>query len=190
MAAGEGLISMTPTSITFSGTSASINSDGGVDFTEVTSLSLNNVFTGDYDNYCLVIAWKSSRTSGGAGLQARFRVSEVDASGADYAFQNLLANGSTVSGSRLTSETSVRIGGFGPGTTGGIPDYNGYVVHLYGPYLPQPTCSRAIGARGFDGALSQDFAGTHSLSTSYSGLTIFPTSDNITGTVHVFGYEE
>jgi hypothetical protein len=55
MAAGDGLVSMTPSSIAHSGTSASINADGGVDFTAVTELSLNGVFTSDYDNYLIVM---------------------------------------------------------------------------------------------------------------------------------------
>ena len=41
-----------------------------------------------------------------------------------------------------------------------------------------------------NGAEILDRATTHSLSTSYDGITIYPTANAITGTIHVFGYEE
>ena len=179
MAAGDGLISMKPTSIAHAGTSASINADGGVDFTAVTSLSLNGVFTGDYDNYLIVVR------NDGAALDAayvRLRVSGADASATNYAYQRLTAASTTVSGARSTSQAQWRVGD-NSGT-----EY-GDTWHFYGPYLAQPTAYRSVNAGGFNGAEINDFAGTHSLSTSYDGFTFY-SAETMTGTVHVFGYEE
>ena len=181
MAAGDGLISMTPTSITHSGTSASINADGGVDFTAVTSLSLNGVFTGDYDNYLLTIDLKCD--SSGENFYYRLRASGTDATATNYTRQKVYANGSSVTGFRFTSQ-SYAGGEFITNTT-----RNGMQIHIYGPNLAQPTAFRSVTGLGDSGAALEDFASTHSLSTAYDGITVLITQA-FTGTVHVFGYEE
>jgi hypothetical protein len=182
MAAGDGLVSMTPTSIAHSGTSASINADGGVDFTAVTSLSLNGVFTSEMDNYLVV----SSVTvaAGIPSLLLQLRASGSDATGTNYTRQSLDIFGTTRSAARSTSQSSWTIT---------APDDiapNGITLHMYGPALAQPTAVRSVTIYSYDGASIWDQAGTHSLSTSYDGFTISLTSSNITGTIHVFGYEE
>lgn len=184
MAAGDGLVSMKPTSIAHSGTSAVINADGGVDFTAVTSLSLNGVFTSDHDNYVIVIRHSSS---GSPSLDLRFRVSGSDASGANYTRQVLQANGSTASApGRFSGETVIRVG------ISSSAQRSGDTIHVYGPALAQPTATRNVNVRGQSDAFIQDIAGTHSLSTAYDGFTILPDAGtaSITGNVHVFGYEE
>jgi hypothetical protein len=180
MAAGDGLVSMTPTSIAHSGTSASINADGGVDFTAVTSLSLNGVFTSDYDNYLIVASISGDAFSGG-----QLRVGGVDASGTDYAYQLINASNTTITGVRSTSRTD--FGSIVDADGSATP--TGYHVHLYGPALAQPTAVRNVGLRADAGARLRDFAMTHSLSTSYDGIT-FISAGSTTGNVHVFGYEE
>lgn len=182
MAAGDGLISMKPTSITHAGTSAVINSDGGVDFTAVTSLSLNGVFTGDYDNYLIVIS--NSATSNAEFLSYRMRAAGSDASGSNYTAQRLSGDSTFVAGGRFVSYTESIF------ALVGNTLINGFNLHMYGPYLAQPTASRSTTITTHNNARIYDCAGTHSLSTSYDGITFFPSGGNITGTVHVFGYEE
>ena len=179
MAAGDGLISMTPTSVAHSGTSASINADGGVDFSAVTSLSLNGVFTSDYDNYLIVIA--ASATTA-IDFTLRLRSSGSDASGSNYTYQYLLANGSSASAARTSSATS------GIFANADNTQSSGYHLAIYGPYLAQPTAYRCVDAYGREGGRMYNFAGTHSLSTSYDGITF--AGGTFTGMVHVFGYEE
>ena len=181
MAAGDGLVSMTPTSIAHSGTSASINADGGVDFTAVTELSLNGVFTSEIDNYLIVISAYTSvdeRT-----MRFRLRASGSDASGSDYTKQQLRADASSATGARTTGATEGDLGNYDTATSGDT-------VHLYGPALAQPTAVRNINVDSDNGAEILDRATTHSLSTSYDGITIYPTANAITGNIHVFGYEE
>lgn len=183
MAAGDGLISMKPTSIAHSGTSATINSDGGVDFTAVTSLSLNGVFTGDYDNYLIVANYKGSTET---SIYARLRSAGTDATGSNYVRQFLYASGSAApSGGRSSADNT----GLGFGWI--INSESGDQFHLYGPYLAQPTASRSVNVYGGSSVQINDWASTHSLSTSYDGLTLqTSTANTFTGTVHVFGYEE
>ena len=181
MAAGDGLISMKPTSIAHSGTSATINADGGVDFTAVTELSLNGVFTGDYDNYLIVL---DGTASGSTGLQFRYRVSGTDNSTASsYVSQALGANGTTISKGRDTES-------FGYLSNQASTQAAGYQAHVYGPYLAQPTAARSVTVYGFGDARLMDYAWTHNQSTSYDGFTLYTAGVTLTGTIHVFGYEE
>ena len=179
--AGEGLVSMKPTSIAFAGTNAAINANGGVDFTAVTSLSLDGVFTADHDNYVVYITHEAAMS--GYNLWYRLRASGTDATATDYVRQNLAAQSTSVSAAR---NSSVARGNIGLTSTAQFGD----TLHVYGPYLAQPTASRSVTGSGHLGAYISDEACTHSLSTSYDGITIFPDTVDITGTVHVFGYEE
>ena len=180
MAAGDGLISMKPTSIVHAGTSASINADGGVDFSAVTSLSLNGVFTSAYDNY--VIFWRGTRSAANV-LYFRLRAAGTDATGANYADQYFKADGGTISAARGTSITQPMISDTGTAE-------NGITMHIYGPALAQPTAYRTVTAASNSGGLMTDFAVTHSLSTAYDGFTWYPSSGSMTGQIHVFAYEE
>jgi hypothetical protein len=179
MAAGDGLVSMTPTSIAHSGTSATINADGGVDFTAVSSLTLNGVFTSDYDNYFLV--W-GSITGTSALINMRLRVAGTDATGSNYTHQILQAQGTTVTGDRISSASDWRL------MSMTNVQVNGMVMHCYGPFLAQPTAYRTVTIRSLNDATIDDYAGTHSLSTAYDGFTVATSS--MSGNVHVFGYEE
>ena len=180
MAAGDGLISMTPTSIAHAGTSATINADGGVDFSAVTSLSLNGVFTGDYDNYLIV--YRGPDNGAVDSVVWQLRASGSDASGSNYVEQRLRADDTTISGARST-QTFFRVGR--------LAEPAGFFIHVYGPALAQPTAARTVTTEGVSNARINDFASTHSLSTSYDGATfvcLAPTA--LSGNVHVFGYEE
>lgn len=179
MAVGDGLVSMEPTSISHTGTSAVINADGGVDFSAVTVLSLDGVFTSSYVNYLISI-----RLSGGnldTGWQ--FRASGVDATGTNYSRQVVAANSTTVSAVLNTSQTRMEIMNVGA-------TQNGAQVFLYGPALAQPTAVRATQVSGVSGAYLLDFVCSHSLSSAYDGITITALSSSMSGTVHAFGYEE
>ena len=183
MAAGDGLISMKPTSIDHVGTSAVINDDGGVDFTAVTSLSLDGVFTSDYDNYLIVITGAASSDK---TIYFRVRASGSDASGTEYTVQTLAAYSNTKTGERRSSQTFGEVGTFRGGGLKGASE-----VHVYGPGLPQATAWRAVTIEEGSAASILDRACTHSLSTAYDGFTILSSSAvTFTGNIHVFGYEE
>jgi len=179
-----GLHIMTPTSIVVagSGSTASIRADGGVDFATATSLSLNGVFTSTYDDYMIVIRNIGSTTQ--SNIEARFRVAGSDASAGNYSSQVLQAFSTSIAGSRAISQTFAFLGN----TVS--TSQNGQTVSVYGPALAQPTAWRTLDVNSRDSAWIKDFAGTHSLSTAYDGITIFPAAGNITGMVTVYGYAQ
>jgi hypothetical protein len=169
-----------PTSVTYSGTSASIVGQGSVEFSAVTSLSLNGVFSSDFDNYMIVVR---ATTSAGVGLGIRLRTSGTDATATNYTRQTLNAYGTTVNSARATSDSRFSGGDLYNTQRGG------FIHHLYGPYLSQPTAHRMVSSVDYLSATIFDASGTHSLSTSYDGFTLYLISagPNITGQLTVYG---
>ena len=173
-----GMVLVTPSSIAYSGTSASIGANGSVEFSAVTSLSLNGVFTADYDNYMMVMQFSGTAAT---GVLYRLRSGGTDNSTASsYVFQYIEANGSTVSAARSTQNYG-RLGVMGSTLRNGIS------ANIYGPYLSQPTAVRAVCGNSISNARLDDAASTHNQSTSYDGCTIYPESGNFTGLVSVYG---
>jgi len=174
-----GMVLLTPTSIAYTGTSATVGANGSVEFTACSSLSLNGVFSADYDNYMI-----SARTQKSANvvLFGRLRASGTDESSASnyYTDQYLYANGTTVGAARTTRnqwyiaylDSALR---------------NGFVAYWYGPHLAQPTAGRTVAADSYLNAETIDSAYTHSLSNSYDGFTLLPASGTVTGLVSVYG---
>lgn len=174
-----GMVLIKPTSIAHSGTSASIGANGQVTFTAVTSLSLNGVFSADFDNYVLAIRGTVSAST--VTIRARMRASGTDATGTNYTDQGLDVDSTTVTGFRSSSQAQASVGPIS------ATQRTGNFISVYGPFLAQPTAFRTVSASGQNSAQITDYASTHSLSTSYDGITLFPSSNNITGQVSVYG---
>ena len=190
MAAGDGLVSMTPTSVVAAGTSSSatINTDGGVDYTNCHTLSLSGVFTSDFDNYLIVMTMDPVGADNAAVIYHRMRAAGSDNStGSSYTWQRIYVTGTSVSGARTTGDIHQTF--YIEGAA------NGMQHHVYGPALAQPTAFRTVVVSDVSSAAMYEHAGTHNQSTAYDGLTYFmnnPGTDGgrASGTVHVFGYEE
>jgi hypothetical protein len=177
MAEIAGLKLIVPSSVAGSG--VSVSASGKVTFTAATSVSVNGCFTSTYDNYLIVMRHVHSTTT--RTVNARLRASGSDASGSDYTVQELLAGSTTVSGFRHTSQTFARVG------VTSNEQRSGDHIYIYGPYLAQPTAFRNIDVCGYNNATIYDYASTHSLSTSYDGITFYPNSDNMTGVLCIYG---
>jgi hypothetical protein len=178
-AAAPGMVLLTPTSTANSGGSASIGANGQVTFTGVNELSLNGVFTADFDNY-VVSGWGSA-TSSDQAIRVRMRVGGVNnTTGSSYTFQTLTAASTTVSGSRVTGTE-----GWGPNLDD--EQRSGFFWSFYAPFLAQPTAWRSVAVTGNSGAQISEYAGTHNQSTSYDGFTIYPGAGSITGKLQVYG---
>jgi hypothetical protein len=179
----NGLVVMTPTSVakTGTGSTATINSDGSVTFAACETLSLNGVFTSSYDNYMITIRISSSADQTGLG---RLRSAGTDASGSNYTRQYLLGNSTTISADRETSQTTFRAGSTSSNLRGGD------TLFMFGPYLSQPTAMRQVTIYSSSGGMTIDAASTHSLSSSYDGLTLLYSPNNATGLITVFGFNQ
>jgi len=166
--------------ITGSGSEAYITSFyGSVEFTTCETLSLNGVFSSEYDNYMVVVSGVDA-----AGQNLRMRSGGNDNSTASsYVSQLLSANSTTIQGFRDTTTFAY----LNYQNAAGPP--LGYVVYVFGPYLTQPTAGRSV-TTGTDAPGNfriSDHAFTHNQLTSYDGITIYPSSGTFTGRVAVYG---
>ena len=177
-----GLNLVTPTSIANSGGSASATG-GAVTFTVVNSVSLNGVFTSGYENYFLMVNKVVGSTA--SDLNMRLRVAGTDASGSNYTHQNLVAAATTVAGGRLGPITSNQIAILRTSAQGGDISLNMFRPQLAAQtnYATNPGYDTESNAR------MNLYVGNHSLSTSYDGLTLIPSSGTLTGTIRVYGYQ-
>jgi hypothetical protein len=180
-----GMVIMRPTSIVVAGagSSASVRAAGGVEFASATSLSLNGVFTADYDDYMIVCR---SQGSAYASINYRLRLSGTDnTTASSYVVQNLSAVSTTVGAARSTDS-------FSSGGAGAVSDEqrSGQTIYMYGPALAQPTASRVVSVAGESGAALWDYAGTHNQSTAYDGITFLPNASNFSGLVAVYGLSQ
>jgi hypothetical protein len=167
MAEIAGLKLIVPSSVSATGTAtASVTASGKITVTGMNStntISVNGCFSSTYDNYLIVYR---STAGGAGGLAFRLRVSGSDASGSNYTSQRIDANNTTVSGSRATSQTYADFGN--ANTT-----YSAHHVYIYGPNLAQPTAMRNVSVLDVSSARIIDYANTHSLSTAYTGFTLY-----------------
>ena len=178
MMAKNGLHLITPTSIAYTGTSATISANGSVSFSAVSELRLNGVFDSSYDNYAVVI---NAIKNGSSATNRAVVLDFPPYSSSTFTVQYLAANGTSVSGSRssVSAFTVARI------TDNGL--YSGAINYLYGPYLAQPTAHREIDASVASGASIWDRAGTESSSTQHENMRLICSPDNMSGLVAVYG---
>jgi hypothetical protein len=180
MAEIAGLKLITPTSVAGSGVSLT---GAKVIMSSATDAAVNGVFTTNYDNYCLVI--RTICASSNPNIYIRMRASGTSDSSSNYLYQNLEVNGTSVTGSRVTS-TFARIGGLLDSTL-----YSGLHVYLNGPYLTQPTNGSSVVGCGGSGAYIKDIAFTHNLSSSYDGFSIsIDGAAAFSGSIQIFGFSQ
>jgi len=168
-----GLNLISPSSIAFSGTSAS-TSAGKTVFSACTSLSLNGVFSSTYDNYLIIVAPFTQSTDVMNFMRLR-------ASGSDTTSGYNNAGWYQSAGSAWNTNPDVTDAYYHqqPGTSQGSS-----VINLQNPNLSFATLmnnQRAKVGQGSGNVSSQ--SGT----TQFDGLTIYQASGNFTGTIRVYG---
>lgn len=140
-------------------------------FTSVASVALNNIFSSDYDNYTI---WMySTKTS---YIDARLRVSGVDAAGSDYDARLLNVFGASVSSSLQTNGTAMQIG------ENITVTYTN--IDLFNPFQASKT---VLKFDNFDETDVRNRYIVHKLSTSYDGMNFLARTGSMTGIIRVYG---
>jgi hypothetical protein len=177
----NGLVVMTPTSVSYAGTSASINADGSVVFSACVELILDGVFTSDYDNY--MVTYRGNAT-GNCNLYLRFRQSGSDNNSNTQVVQSLLSYSTTIYAARSSAAVN------GVFLSSAVLNSGG-TGFIFGPHLAQPTAYRTTTANGSDSlARTDDEAATESSSTQWDGFKIQPNAFNFSGRITVFGFNQ
>jgi hypothetical protein len=153
----------------------------------VSSFSVNDCFSAQYNTYRIIFNLAAS--SAGADVNLRLRVSATDESGSIYRRQALTANNTSITGIRLTNETSWVGVQFIFDTIANSGGANH--LEIFNPFEAKPTSAETILAPAIDGAIQfikQVFGINNSV--SYTGFTIIPASGTVNGTVTVLGYKK
>lgn len=177
----NGLEVIAPSSIAYSGSSATINSDNSVSFSAITSLSLNNVFSSTYNNYMIVYKFKNNTIS--EVNWYRLRKNNSDITGSQYYTMYFATSGTS-------GQASNALRTFGILGDAWINSESGIVQYIMAPYLtgsyPSSRCEASVNGatnRVYD---QQMWFGLNS--NQNDGITIFPNGGNITGKLTVFGF--
>jgi hypothetical protein len=149
-------------------------------FSGVTSISLDNVFSSAYSNYLLVITGTGSVNNNPA---IRMRTGGVTDSGANYDFQYVSANATSVTGGRSTAQTSATLADWN--TT-----LSGMNVTVYNPFASTITGWQATAFSPTSGSLLQSYIGRHATAASQDGFTLLVSTGTFSGTILVYGYSE
>jgi len=175
----QGTTAVIPTSV--AGTGVTLGAAGKVTFSASTAVSVNGCFTSTYDNYLIVV--DISATSANSIPQFRLRLAGTDASGAtDYYSNSLVGSGATAAAGAYSTN-------LGYIATASLRETSGE-LRLFEPALAAPTRWTVTSMQHATTPVIQVgvFGGRHNLSTAYDGITIYPSTGNITGTFRIYGY--
>lgn len=177
-----GLAPATPTSIANSGGTATL-SGNTVTFSGVSSVSLNGCFTGDYDNYRVLIRYDTSVA--GVDVRIRFRTAGTDNSTSAYNVQSLDGYGSSVTASRSTAQTAATI-------INSNGDQAFASIEVGQPFAAWAT--QGVSAFSYGGATANIENSTRrfgfNATTSFDGFSLYPASGTFDGSISVYGYKK
>lgn len=184
LSSGVGLNKVIPTSVAVGSGSGSVDATGTVTFSTVSSISLNDVFSATYDNYRLMISL--SAASADTHLYARLRASGSDISTSNY-------NSAVIQAAFGSTTLGNDNGGTSQSTWNRFAWLQAGTIALEIPTdIGSPNLSRYTSFSNFNsrsGYGHQTSGGTFNATTSADGITIYPLSGTITGTIRVYGYK-
>ena len=171
-----GLWRVTTCTVTSVGGTAATASNGVITIgTGNTSVTVNNAFSADYDNYRIMLTNSTNSTGANMSIQLSGITTSVYATaGTFYTFGS-----ATVGGFGPAATTSFT---FGPGNAG----MTTAVIEIISPFASR---RKAMISNGISDGATYLFNGHCSSTASASGFVILPASGSMTGgTIRVYGY--
>jgi hypothetical protein len=156
--------------------------------TTVSAVSVENVFSANYDSYKIIIdTANSTNTNDNVDLTLRLRVGGTDATGADFVRRSAVSSGSALSNSIQTTSTSFSLGGFRNTRT----DRFFCSLELISPFIAKATKINFSSFNEDSGTFFGRFGtGLHDATTSYTGFSLILSTGTITGgKIRVYGYK-
>ena len=154
-------------------------------FSASSGVTLNDVFSSTYKNYMIVL----NLTSTSAGnVRARLRVSGADNTTSNYnsSFNYSRIDGTNDGNSKFAAASSWIFSDIAGG-------YGGVSINLFNPFATEYTVfgSNFFGynyaAPGSGEVYRGGIGGTFAATTSFTGITIYPAANTITGEVSIYG---
>jgi hypothetical protein len=179
-----GLAKIVPSSVAVGSGTGSSDAFGNVTFSGCSSVSLNGCFSSAYDNYLVLVSFTGTATS--VNMFIRLRASGTDASGAGtYKFQYIDGSDTSITGAR-NSDNYILVG-TSSNTSSMLQSFK---VNLYDVFKASPTAIQSESQSNINSGYLRFSGGSHTVSTSYDGFSIYPGSGNLTGNIEVFGYTQ
>jgi hypothetical protein len=157
-----------------------------VAFSGVSSQSINDVFSATYDHYKVTLDLTATSTS--AQIAWRARVSGSDNSSSNYIWNRLLWNSNATPGTSFTGSNGLTTWGYfadANATSIAEMEINGMFAATKAKSISSSTTDD-----GATGIAQIRYGAGMSVTTSYTGITILPTSGTITGSVSIYGYNK
>lgn len=179
-----GLAKIVPSSVAVGSGTGSANALGTVTFSGVSSLSLNDVFSSTYANYRINL---KAQTSTEADCNMRMRSSGSDDSSGNY-FMQLAGGADSTNFAGLNSSITYWYQG------GGGRRWHTMAADLLEPNVADNTFMISLsGDRGTNANINANNRVVMqnnwlTTSTQYTGITFYPSSGTMTGTVTIYGY--
>ena len=151
-------------------------------FSGSSSQSISDCFSSTYTNYRIMFYLTDA--SAQTNILARLRVSGSDASGSNYNRAGYLDYGAGIQADHATGETSWPFSGANKDSDGLCTE--AVCADIFRPFLAKKTAVNALGVQNLDTGRGRNM--THTLDTSYTGITFFPATGTMTGSVSIYGY--
>jgi hypothetical protein len=152
-----------------------------VDFTTASTIDFSNSFSSTYDMYCI----QGSLTSSSNGdLNFRWRVSGSDDSTSNYSYQLADINNTSANNARISSQTAGRLVGINASARTSLK------IELYNPFLS--STKHWVGHAGVNvdtAVYVNQITGGFNNTNSFTGMTIYPSTGTVTGTLRIYGYQ-
>jgi hypothetical protein len=150
-------------------------------FTSSTAVNIDNAFSSTYDNYLILLNINSS-ASGTNNLRMRFRTSGTTNTTSNYSNTwTYNQHGTTTVGylGSVSPSSDVYVHDITSGATSSVID-------IFNPFTAFKTSfTYKANQTNFYGVSG---AGQFNTTTSFDGISLFPDTQNITGTVSIYGY--
>ena len=177
----SGLVPIVPSSVTVGSGSSSVDSMGNITLTDVSSVSLNGVFSSAYKSY-RVLFNEITPSVGGVLVAGKMRASGADStSGYDFhGARQFAAN--AVGQYDGASATSWSLGNY--------TSRSSMSIDIHSPALPIWTTGNVLATQWVSGVgWGGSFSGLmHGASTAYDGITFALGSGTTSGSIKVYGY--
>lgn len=148
-------------------------------FSAASTVSVDNLFSSNYENYRLLIQFSRSTTIN-PNMQLR---ASGSATASNYQIQGIFGDNTTISGSRSSGAANWDI--FGGNGAGNVFQ----VIDLYGPNLAANTGGMAWTNNNYSTTIiSLNYMIAQNSTTQFTGVQINTNTGNITGTIWTYGY--
>ena len=161
-------------------------------FSGVASQSIDDVFSATYTNYKIVVEAENSGT-GFVSTSMRMRVSGTDNSSSNYRWQQAYLVDTSAAPTYAFDGSNGLTTNFRLGAFGSTAGRSLTTIEMSNPFATEYT-ALTFQNTAYDQSTPRGHnyigAGNLIVTTSYTGFTMIPSSNNITGSVSVYGYQK